>query len=63
MAMKYTDVFHCKSLQNLPKLGFLVRKYMCHLATLPLKANDWRRRFCAQVNRDFCLTSSIAFPR
>jgi hypothetical protein len=24
---KYTDIFHCKSLQNLPKLGFLVWKY------------------------------------
>jgi hypothetical protein len=23
-AVKYTNVFHCKTLQNLPKLGFLV---------------------------------------
>jgi hypothetical protein len=27
MAMKYTNIYHCKFLQNLPKLGFLVRKY------------------------------------
>jgi hypothetical protein len=27
MAIKYTNHFHCKSLQNLPKLGFLVWKY------------------------------------
>jgi hypothetical protein len=23
MALKYTNIFHCKALQNLPKLGFL----------------------------------------
>jgi hypothetical protein len=33
MAIKYTYIFLCKPLQNLPKLGFLVRKYICHLAT------------------------------
>jgi hypothetical protein len=27
MAIKYTNTFHCKSLQNLPKFGFLVWKY------------------------------------
>jgi hypothetical protein len=26
-AIKYTNIFHCKSLQILPKLGFLVWKY------------------------------------
>jgi hypothetical protein len=26
MAIKYTNTFHFKTLQNLPKLGFLVRK-------------------------------------
>jgi hypothetical protein len=25
--IKYTNIFHRKTLQNLPKLGFLVRKY------------------------------------
>jgi hypothetical protein len=29
-----TDIFHCKTFQNLPKVGFLVRKYTHHLATL-----------------------------
>jgi hypothetical protein len=24
---KFTQIFHCKTFQNLPKLGFLVRKY------------------------------------
>jgi hypothetical protein len=32
MALKYTNIFLCKALLNLPKLGFLVQKY--HLATL-----------------------------
>jgi hypothetical protein len=30
MAMKQTKIFHCKTLQNLPKLVFSV----CHLAAL-----------------------------
>jgi hypothetical protein len=35
MAITYTNIFHCKALQNLPKLGFLGLK-ICHLATLSL---------------------------
>jgi hypothetical protein len=27
MDIKYTNIFHCKTLQNFPKLGFLVWKY------------------------------------
>jgi hypothetical protein len=34
MAMKYTNIFHCKTLENLPKLGLLFSKYTYHLATL-----------------------------
>jgi hypothetical protein len=34
MAIKYTNISHRKALQNLPKVGFLVSKYMYHLATL-----------------------------
>jgi hypothetical protein len=34
MALEYTNRFHPKALQTLPKLGFLVWKYMFHLATL-----------------------------
>jgi hypothetical protein len=26
MVMKYTNIYHSKALQNVPKLGFLVRK-------------------------------------
>jgi hypothetical protein len=26
VSIKYTDIFHCKPLQNLPKFGFLVWK-------------------------------------
>jgi hypothetical protein len=33
MGIKYTNIFHCKSLQNLPKLGFLGLK-IYHLATV-----------------------------
>jgi hypothetical protein len=33
MAIKFANIFHCKALQNLPKLGFFyLKKY--HLATL-----------------------------
>jgi hypothetical protein len=32
MDLKYAKIFHCTTLQNVPKLGFLVRKN--HLATL-----------------------------
>jgi hypothetical protein len=34
MAIKYIDIFHCKTLHNLSKLGFLFLKYVYHLATL-----------------------------
>jgi hypothetical protein len=27
MAIKYTNIFHSKTLQNIPKLGFLLCKY------------------------------------
>jgi hypothetical protein len=27
MSIKYTNMFHFKNLQNLPKLGWLVEKY------------------------------------
>jgi hypothetical protein len=27
MPIKYTNIYHCKTLPNLPKLGFLVLKY------------------------------------
>jgi hypothetical protein len=33
MAVKYTNIFHCKTHQNLPKLRFFCFK-ICHLATL-----------------------------
>jgi hypothetical protein len=34
MAIKFTNLFHCKTLQNWPKLGFLVWKYSYHLAAV-----------------------------
>jgi hypothetical protein len=33
-AVIYTKNFHCNAFRNKPKLGFLVWKYMYHLATL-----------------------------
>jgi hypothetical protein len=27
LAIKYTNIFHCKIFQNLPEFGFLVSKY------------------------------------
>jgi hypothetical protein len=47
MVVKYsqnTNIFYSKALQNLPKFGFLVRKYMYHLATLRSRPNRlWKR--------------------
>jgi hypothetical protein len=37
IALKYTNIFHAKALKNVLELGFLVGKYMYHLATLELK--------------------------
>jgi hypothetical protein len=31
---KYTNIFYSKALQNIPKLVFLLWKYVYHLATL-----------------------------
>jgi hypothetical protein len=39
MAIKCT-IFHCKTLQNLPKLGFLVLK-IYHLATLEVSSLEF----------------------
>jgi hypothetical protein len=33
--IQFTNIFHSKVLQNIPKLGFLLRKYIYHLATQP----------------------------
>jgi hypothetical protein len=48
MAIKYTNIFHCKTLQNLPKLRFLVWIYTiwqpcCVQVLFPLKR--WLSRF------------------
>jgi hypothetical protein len=45
LASKYNNIIYCKTLQNLPKLGFLVWKY-CHLATLAAYGNA-----CQAVDR------------
>jgi hypothetical protein len=34
MAIKYTNIFHCKSLQNLPQIRIFGLKLCHHLATL-----------------------------
>jgi hypothetical protein len=36
MGMKYTNIFHSKALQNIPKL-FLVFNYLNHQATLNVR--------------------------
>jgi hypothetical protein len=35
LSIMYTNIFHSNVLQKLLKFGFLVWKYICHLATLP----------------------------
>jgi hypothetical protein len=40
MAIKYTNIFHFKILQNLPKLGFLVLEIF-HLTTLTVTPLRW----------------------
>jgi hypothetical protein len=50
MATKYTNIFNCKTLHNLHKLGFLVLK-ICHLATLIWARNrEKANNRCQQVN-------------
>jgi hypothetical protein len=41
MAIKLNNIFHCKTLQNLPKLAFLVWKHRYHLATLRFDNFGW----------------------
>jgi hypothetical protein len=43
MAMKYTNIFHSKGLQNIPKLVFLVMK-INHLAALMITAEREDRK-------------------
>jgi hypothetical protein len=43
MGIKYTNIFHCKTVQHLPKLGFLGLK-ICHL--VPLALNN-----CLKLNK------------
>jgi hypothetical protein len=45
MNIKYSNLFHSKALPNLPKLGFLVLKYMYHLATLKAWLSTYYQRF------------------
>jgi hypothetical protein len=49
MAIKYTNIFHCKTLKNLPKKDFWCENMQC-LATPPsmhLRSDKWRRHFVA----------------
>jgi hypothetical protein len=47
MVIKYTNIFNCKALQNIPKLGILgIKKY--HLATLILSLCQ-ARFYCRNV--------------
>jgi hypothetical protein len=46
MVHKYTNILHCKTLQNLPKMGFFVSK--CHLAT-PIRLKMEDKETCGQT--------------
>jgi hypothetical protein len=50
MATKYINFFHCKTLQNILKLGFLGLK-ICHLATLAKSRVYIRVVFYIHTNR------------
>jgi hypothetical protein len=43
MATKYTNIFHCQTLQNLPKIGIFGLK-INHVATLVNSNADPRRK-------------------
>jgi hypothetical protein len=62
MAIKYTIIFHCKTLQNLPKLGFLVWKYMYHLVPRALK-KLWGQFLTSPIGAKFDLQGWTLFPR
>jgi hypothetical protein len=55
MAIEYTNLSYSKTIQNLPKLGFLVCKFMYHLATLELPASALfsRIKFNFSLQRSF----------
>jgi hypothetical protein len=51
MAVKYANILHSKALQNVPKLGILLRKYTHHLAVLAA---------AHQNKKEFGLSSHLA---
>jgi hypothetical protein len=54
MAVKYSNIFHCNTLQNLPKTGIFGSK-ICHLATQPSKKMKLK-------NMGEIRTSKVRFP-
>jgi hypothetical protein len=50
ITIEYTNVFHSKALRNVPKFGFLVRKYMRHLAIPDFEDAIDGSRKCEFVN-------------
>jgi hypothetical protein len=60
MVIIYTKVFHCKTLQNLPKLGFLVLKTN-HLATL-FKNTFWGSVIVSRCGLHHCFSLYVPKP-
>jgi hypothetical protein len=48
LPIKYTNVILCRTLQNLPKLGFLVRKYAIWQPSDSAKIFHLKNFFCAE---------------
>jgi hypothetical protein len=49
--MKYTNIFHCKTVQNLSIFGFLVSKYIYHLAALFDREHFFRKETMSRLPR------------
>jgi hypothetical protein len=72
MGIKYFNIFQCKTLQNLPKLGFLFWKYTTWQAWSPTQAIDrgfdlrldslWHQRTVVYMNSDFLVAKCCATP-
>jgi hypothetical protein len=71
--LKCTNIFHCKIKQNLPKLGFLVRKYSIwqpctsverrfFYLTQLIKCRDESRRKCSNKQESRMYVDLLAWP-
>jgi hypothetical protein len=54
VSIKYTNIFHCKTLQNLPRFGFLVWKQTIWQPWLAVRGKKWKNRLRKVVKKLIC---------